>query len=159
MKNFQAALGDFIGLVRMLRGDAVETRNEFVDARVVFHGAGTERIHSEVDRVIPGRKAREVAHDFDFTDLGQARDAFGAKVLAELGGSICSRNIEWRKFERALAGRGFFENQTLVLRSVARGFADLAVHRGFSKTRRNAAAKRSISARGVVSVTQTRAVF
>ena len=58
----------------MLGGEAVEARDEFVDARVVFHGAGAERIHAEVNRVIPGGEAREVADHFDFADFGEAFD-------------------------------------------------------------------------------------
>ena len=58
----------------MFGGEAVEARDEFVYARIVFHGAGAERIHAEIDGVIPGGEAREVADDFDFADFGEAFD-------------------------------------------------------------------------------------
>ena len=64
----------------MLGGDAVEARHEFVDARVVLHRAGTQRIHAEVDRVVPGRKPREVAQDFDLAHFGKACDAVAAMI-------------------------------------------------------------------------------
>ena len=73
LKNFEAALGKLLRLIGMLGGDAVEARDEFVDARVVFHGAGAQRIHAEIDGVIPGGEAREVAHHFDFADFGEIR--------------------------------------------------------------------------------------
>ncbi len=53
LQNFQAALRDFLWLIGMLGGDSVEPRDKFVDARVVFHRAGPERIHPQVDRVVP----------------------------------------------------------------------------------------------------------
>jgi len=53
-------------------GDAVEPGDEFVHARVVLHRAGTQRIHAQVNRVVPRRKAREVANDFDLAHLGKS---------------------------------------------------------------------------------------
>ena len=79
-QNLQAALRKFDRLVGMFGGDAVEARDEFIYARIVFHGAGAERIHAQINGVIPGGKAREVADHFDFADFGEAFD-FGAQVL------------------------------------------------------------------------------
>ena len=62
----------------MFGGNAIEPRDEFVDAWVVFHGAGAERIHAEVDGVVPGGESGEVADDFDLADFGEAFDAFAA---------------------------------------------------------------------------------
>ena len=72
LENFQAALRKLDGLIGMLGGDAVQTRDVLVHARVVLHGAGAERIHAEVDREIPSGEAREVADHLDFTDFGEA---------------------------------------------------------------------------------------
>ena len=51
-------------------GYAVEARNQFIDAWVVFHRAGPQGVHAEINRIIPGGKAREVADDFDLAHLG-----------------------------------------------------------------------------------------
>ena len=56
----------------MLGGEAIEPRHEFVYARVVLHGAGAQRIHPQVDGVVPGGKPREVAEDFDLADFGES---------------------------------------------------------------------------------------
>ena len=39
-------------------------------------------IHAEVDGVVPGGEAREVADDFDLADFGEAFDAFAAVACA-----------------------------------------------------------------------------
>src|SRR5256885_1780154 len=112
-----------------------------------------------VDGVVPGGQAREVANNFDFAYFGESSNAVGAMVFAEFGGRVRGRDIKRRQLECALSRRRFLKNQAFVLRRVARSFVDLAVHRGWSSARRSAEAKRSISARVVVSVTQTRAVL
>jgi hypothetical protein len=50
----------------MLGGQAIEAGDKFVYARIIFHGAGAERVHAQIYGVIPGGKAREVTQDFDF---------------------------------------------------------------------------------------------
>ena len=50
-EDSQAALRKLDGLIGMLGGEAVEPRDEFIDARIVFHGAGAQRVHAEVDGV------------------------------------------------------------------------------------------------------------
>ena len=64
--DLERALREGFGLVGMGFGDAFEARDELVDARVVLHGATAEGVHAEVDGVVPGGEAREVADDFDF---------------------------------------------------------------------------------------------
>src|ERR1700722_2244789 len=155
----------------MLSGEAFETRDEFVDARIVFHGAGTQRIHSEINRVIPGGKTGEMANDFDFADFGKTLDGRAGKFRAERGDRVNFRDVERGQFHAALAGNRVFENQAFVLAGVRTNFADMmrggfgftgfwiqqGAHTGLSRILRKAAAKRSISARLVVSVTQTTA--
>ena len=97
LQNFQAALRKLLRLIGMLGGDAVEASDEFVDARVVFHGAGAQRIHAEVDGVVPGRETREVANDFDLADFGEAFDAFAR-------GDLRRRTLRDRRRERRAAG-------------------------------------------------------
>ena len=69
--DFQNALRQRLGPVRMRLGQAFDARHKLIDARVVLHGAGAQRIHAEVDRVVPGGEPREVADDLDLAQLGQ----------------------------------------------------------------------------------------
>src|ERR1051325_2457368 len=72
LQNLQAALREFLWLVGMLSCNSVEPRDKFIYARIVFHGAGAQWIHSQVDGVIPGGKPREMANHFDFADFRKA---------------------------------------------------------------------------------------
>src|SRR5580693_3722205 len=112
----------------MFGRDPIESRDEFVYTWVVLHRAGTQRIHAEVDRVIPRRKPREVANHFDFTDFGEIFHAAAAMTCAKSLRGIDRRYVERRQFERALAGRGFLEDQPFVLIGVPRRFFDLVTH-------------------------------
>ena len=60
---------------------ALDARHLLVDARIVFHGAGAQRIQAQIDRVVVRRQAREVANRFHFADFGKVFD-FGARVRA-----------------------------------------------------------------------------
>src|SRR5215213_3644823 len=44
-----------------------DTRHSLVETRVVLHRARTQRIHSDVDRVVPGGHANEVTYNVDLT--------------------------------------------------------------------------------------------
>jgi len=114
-QNPQASLRKFLRLIGVLRCDSFEPRHKFIDARIVLHGAGTQRVHSQVNRVIPGGKTREVAEHLDLADFRKTLDVF-----AQMGGAqhfrwFRFRYVQWRQFERALAGRRFLEDQALVL--------------------------------------------
>ena len=50
----ESALRNLLRLIRMAIGNAIEPRYHFVHTRVVLHGAGAERIHAEIDGVVPG---------------------------------------------------------------------------------------------------------
>ena len=82
-QNLQASLREFLRLIRMFGCDAVEPRDEFIYARIVLHGAGTERIHAQVDRVVPRREPREVANHLDLADFGKSFDAVAAVARAQ----------------------------------------------------------------------------
>src|SRR6266404_1337597 len=112
----------------MLCGDAVEPGNEFIDARVVLHRAGAERIDAQIDSVVPGRKTREVAKHFNLADFGKPFDAGAAVICAERLGGIGGGHIERRQFERALSGRRLLEDQPFALAGVARCFSYFCVH-------------------------------
>ena len=115
----------------MLGGNAVQPGNEFVHARIVFHGAGPQGVHPEIDCVVPGRKPGEVTQGFYLADLGKSRDAFTAVIRAERLRGVSRGNIERRQIEGALARRGLFEDQPLVLADVTRSLRDFVAHRGF----------------------------
>ena len=99
LQNFQAALREFLRLVGMLGGDAVQARDEFVHARIVFHRAGAERIHAEIDRVVPRREPREVADHFDFADFGKSFDGLAGVVRAQRGARVHGGHVERRQLE------------------------------------------------------------
>ena len=124
LQNFQAALREFLRLVGMLGGDAVQARDEFVYPRVVFHRAGAERVHAEVNRVIPRGKPREVADHFDLADFGKSFDGFAHVVRAQRRARIHGGHIERRQLEPALAGRGLLEDQPFILADVPPRFFD-----------------------------------
>ena len=81
--DFQAALRKLLGLIGMLGGDAIKARDEFVYARIIFHGGGAEGIHAQVDGVIPSGKTGEVTQNFDFAYFGKIRDALVAIMMAQ----------------------------------------------------------------------------
>ena len=118
VKNPQAALRKFRGLFGMLGREPIEPRDEFVHARVVLHSAGAERIHPQIDGVIPGGKPREVADDFDFADFREAVNRLAREFAAHRRGRIDRRNVERRQLHPALARRGFLEDQPFVLADV-----------------------------------------
>ena len=173
-KDAQAALRYFRGLLRMFARKTIEPRDEFVHAWIVFHCAGAERIHAEVDRVIPCGKAREMTDHFDFADFRKPFDRVAREFRAKRGGRINCRYIERRNLHAPLARSGLLEYKTLVLVRVRthlfdRGGGRVRVYNfrtqvrssytGVSRIFFSAAAKRSISTRGIVSVTQTSARF
>ena len=102
-QHAERALRERFRLIGMRFGDAFQARDELVDARVVLHGAGAERIHAEIDRVVPGGEAREVADDLDLGELGQS-GCFGARGVAEEFGGVCFGHVERRQPVAALAG-------------------------------------------------------
>ena len=79
--HFHRALRELSGLVGMRPRHAFDTRHQFIHARVVLHGAGTERIQAEIDGVVPGGEAREVADHLHFADFGEVFD-FRADVAS-----------------------------------------------------------------------------
>ena len=67
--DFERSLGERLRLVRMGLGNALQAGDEFVDPRVVLHGAAAQRVHAQIDGVVPGGEAGEMADDFDFAQL------------------------------------------------------------------------------------------
>src|SRR6185437_16384817 len=131
LDNFERSLRKRFGLIRMSLGNAFEARDKFVHARVVLHRATAQRIHTEIDRVIPGGEAREVANDLNLAQLGQRRlvDACG---VAKQRDRVGLGNIKRSQLVALLAGSRFLKAQGLVLREVRRNFAGCAGEYHFS---------------------------
>ena len=115
-----------------------DARHQFVDARVVLHGAGAQRIHAEIDGVVPGGEAREVADGFHFADFRESPRSpsrtFSAPSAAagSTAGTSSSRKLIARSCPASCARRA-------ALRSATMCGAD------FSNHLRNASATASIS--------------
>ena len=83
---------------RMKIGEARDARHALVQARIVFHRAGAERIHAEIDRVIPLRHANKVSNNVHFADFRQAIKVIIALKLAR--NNCVDRSlvdIKWRQ--------------------------------------------------------------
>ena len=128
LHDAQSALRNLLRLIGMRVGDAFQARDKFVDARVVLHGAGAQRIHAEIDGVIPRREPREVADDFDLAHFGHIAQIF-ALLLAQQLRRVDFGHIERRQLPSRLAGRRLFENQSFVLAEVTRRFASHVLRR------------------------------
>src|SRR5215470_10622010 len=120
----------------MFGRDAVEAGHKLVDARVVFHGAGTKRVHAEIDGVVPSGETREVADDFDFADLEKVFNTLAAVKPAERPGWVGGGHVERGQLEGAFAWRRLFENQAFILIGVARRFLDGVRHIPFFSPKR-----------------------
>src|SRR5271157_1324186 len=102
----------------------------------------------------------------DLADLRETFDALATAKFSQRFSCVHHRDIQWRKIKRALPGRRLLKDQTFALRGVPRNLFSVLSHRfsatfysGCSNARLTAATIRSISAREVVSVTQTKACF
>ena len=115
------ALREGLGLVGVGFGDALEAGDELVDAAVVLHGAGAERVHAEVDGVVPGGHAGEVADELDLGELGHDAEVFAGDVAEELLG-VDRGHVERGHAVGFFAGRGLFEDEVFVLVGVGGGF-------------------------------------
>ena len=71
--HFHDSLRQRFRLIGMRPGQALDARHLLVDARVVFHGAGAERIKAQIDGVVLRREAREMADGFHFADFREIR--------------------------------------------------------------------------------------
>ncbi len=133
--DFQAALREFLRLIGMLRGNAIESRDELIYARVILHGAGAKRIHAQIDRVVPRRKTRKVAENFDLAHFRKPFDARAPVICAQRFSRIDGGHVERRQFERALPRRRFLKDQSFALIRVPRSFFDSFVHSQLSNCR------------------------
>ena len=83
--QLERALRPVLLLQRVQPGEPRERGEPLVDARVVLHRAGAERIEAGVDAEVAGRELGEVAHELELRHLGQARRLGAAELLRKLG--------------------------------------------------------------------------
>ena len=113
--HFHGALRQTLRLVRMRPRQTFQPRHRFIDARVVLHRAGTQRVHAEIDRIVPRGKPREVANHFHFADFRKPVDTVAHLCGTQRFGRIHHRHIERRQLIADLARRALFEDQPFVL--------------------------------------------
>ena len=91
-----------LGLIRMGLCDAFQPRDKLIYPRVVLHRAAAQRIHPQINRVVPRRKPREVPDDFDLAQLRQ-RGLIFARRVAQQGGRVDFGHIQRSKLVALLA--------------------------------------------------------
>ncbi len=69
--DFKNSLRQRFRPIRMRLGQPLNPRHKLIHARVVLHRARAQRIHPQIDGVVPRREPREVANDFDLAQLRQ----------------------------------------------------------------------------------------
>src|SRR5581483_982019 len=82
LNDAQRTLGNLFRLIGMRVADAFEPRDKLVHTRVVLHRAGAERIHAEIDRIVPRGESGKVADDLDLAYFGHHTEIF-ANMLAK----------------------------------------------------------------------------
>ena len=169
--QLERALRHGLGRERVPRREARQPRHLLVDARVVLHGAGAERVHVLIDREVQARESREVTRDLDLGDLGPSRDLLAQERWRDRDDR---GHVERRQRVADLAPARALENERLLARLGAPGVCggrdsglvfDLNRHqllRGGSGDRKvsrscpSAATRRSISSFRFISVAATR---
>ena len=120
--NSQRTLRQFLRLIRMRLRNPLQPRYKFIYPRIVLHRAAAQRIHPQVDRVIPSREPREMANDLNLAQLRELCSFF-ARIFAQQILGIDLWNIEGRQPIRLLPRRRLLKAQPLVLRQVRGNFA------------------------------------
>ena len=103
----QVALAQRLGGIGVAAGETVHQGDRVAGARVVLHGARTERIEIRVDREVLAAQLRVVTHglqlgDFRQADLGVAQESFGQRRSGNGVGQLRGGHA---------AGLGLLENQ------------------------------------------------
>src|SRR5204863_2277279 len=88
--------------------------------------AGAQRVHPQIDGVVPGGQAREMADRLDFAHLGEIFDLLANISGAEDGPGVDRRHVELGKLVSLFAGRAALEQERLVLRDVRQNLVDHA---------------------------------
>ena len=92
--NLHNALAQLLRLIRMCPRESFRASDHFVDAWVVLHRAGAERVEAQIDRVVPSREAREVTDHFHLTDFRKPFDLGANCSSTKSLFRIDSRNVQ-----------------------------------------------------------------
>ena len=139
--ELERALRRLVLLVRVEVAEPGEPGEPLVDARVVLHRAGAERVEARVDAEGAVGERREVTHDLRLGDLGQARRRRAGEPVRELGNGKVGRRRATGAAARHASAR----------RSAALGQARLVIRQTSSST----VARRSTSSTVRFSVSAT----
>ncbi len=117
--QFERALHGLLRLQRMHVADARQACHLLVEARIVLHGAGSERIKARIDRIILRRQAHEMAYDFRFRHARKSDAALPFETAEPRGERLrlveihaaSARIVEFEekrlfKFKRLVTGEG-----------------------------------------------------
>ncbi len=110
LDDIQGALGNLLGLVGMTVRNSLHPRYGLVHAGVVLHGARAQRIHAQVDGIVPGGKSGEVSDNLDLAHFRHAAEIFSFCRAQNLGG-IHFRHVQRRQLPGGLACGRFLEDQ------------------------------------------------
>ena len=127
--ELERALRALVLLVRMKIAEAGEPCQPLVDARVVLHRAGAERVEAGVDAEGAVGERREVAHDLRLGDLGKARGRRPCEPVRKLGNG----QVGPRRTPGAASGTGALEDQRRVV-SHAQTSSSTSARRSTSST-------------------------
>ena len=127
-------------------GQPGNARHHFVHAGVVLHGAGAQRIHAEIDGVVPGAQASVVANDLEFADFGHGAEIVAIALAQQASGADLG-NVQWRKLVGGFAGGRLLEDESFVLAGMRADLVDFGLAHPLT-----ASTAESICARVVVSV-------
>ena len=129
----EGALGNLLRLIGMPVRDSLHPRDHLVHPRVVFHGAGTQGIHTQVNGIVPRGKSREMTDDLDLAHFRHVAEFFSFIGSQKLGG-IHFGHVQRRQLPGGLACRRLLEDQAFVLIHLEGGFAGRVLHRATSST-------------------------
>src|SRR5215207_10218164 len=109
-------------------GETRDPCDSLVQPRVVLHRAGAERIHAEIDRVVPGRHTNEVTYHVDLAHFGHA---FEIVVTTKLGGNVQRDfvDVERRQAIADAPRLRALEDELLVLADVTSNFCNRCSHK------------------------------
>src|SRR4051794_4177124 len=123
--QLERALAAVLVLVGMEVAKAGEHHEPLVDARVVLHRAGAERVEARVDAEVPGRELGEVPEDLGLCELRQPRRRLPAQLFRNLRG----RDVRLRQLAAATAGLRLLEDQLHACASASASLSMSVVER------------------------------
>jgi hypothetical protein len=119
LHDAQRTLAERLRQIGMRIRNSLNRRDRLVHPRVVLHRAGAERIHAEVDRIVPCRQPREVANDLDLAHL-RHHAKITAQAIAQQRRGIHRWHIQLRQPISLLPRRRLLEDQPFVLIDMCR---------------------------------------